>query len=79
MSVDVTLDETDSGSTPGNGFRRLDHVGIAVWDADASIPYYRDVIGLELAGDEVAIEPGSRLVYFKAAAGILKSLNPGFG
>jgi methylmalonyl-CoA epimerase len=57
-------------------FRRLDHVGIAVWDADLAIPYYRDVLGLPLVGDEDAPEPGTRLVYFEVGGAFLQLVQP---
>jgi len=57
-------------------FRRLDHVGIAVWDADRWIPYYRDVLGFPLVGDEQAEEPGTRLVYFDAGNAFLQLVEP---
>ncbi|QEO09407.1 VOC family protein [Protaetiibacter larvae] len=57
-------------------FTRLDHVGIAVWNADAHIPYYRDVLGLPLVGDEQAPEPGTRLVYFDAGNAFVQLVEP---
>lgn len=57
-------------------FSRLDHVGIAVWNADAHIPYYRDVLGLPLVGDEQAPEPGTRLVYFDAGNAFVQLVEP---
>lgn len=44
-------------------FRGLDHVAIAVRDADAAIDYWTGTMGFELSGDEVADDPGVRLVY----------------
>jgi methylmalonyl-CoA/ethylmalonyl-CoA epimerase len=57
-------------------FTRLDHVGIAVWDADAVVPYYRDTLGMELVGDELADEPGTRLVYFQAGEAFVQLVQP---
>lgn len=57
-------------------FKRLDHVGIAVWDADALIPYYRTTLGLELVGDELVDEPGTRLVYFRAGDAFIQLVQP---
>jgi len=69
--------EESHSTPPGSGpFRRLDHVGIAVWSADAVIPYYRDTLGLELVGDEIAEEPGTRLVYFKAGQSFIQLVEP---
>jgi len=56
--------------------RRLDHVAIAVRDADQAIPYYRDVLGLPVVGDELAEEPGVRLVYLDAGNSLLQLVEP---
>jgi methylmalonyl-CoA/ethylmalonyl-CoA epimerase len=61
---------------PAIALGRLDHVGIAVHDADAAIPYYRDVLGLPLVGDEVAPDPGARLVYFDAGNAFIQLVQP---
>jgi len=55
---------------------RLDHIGIAVRDADAAIPYYRDVLGFPLVADEIATDPGVRLVYFDAGNAFLQIVQP---
>ncbi|PJJ64999.1 VOC family protein [Compostimonas suwonensis] len=70
---------TDSGhkeAPTGAVFTRLDHVGIAVWDADKWIPYYRDVLGFALVGDEQAEDPGTRLVYFDAGNAFIQLVEP---
>jgi methylmalonyl-CoA epimerase len=76
----VTIrDEAIQAAAPGfprGPFRRLDHVGIAVWDADAHMPYYRTTLGLELVGDEIADEPGTRLVYFQAGDAFIQLVQP---
>lgn len=54
----------------------IDHVAIAVRDADKSIPYYRDVLGLPLVGDEVADQEGVRLVYFDAGNVLVQLVQP---
>jgi methylmalonyl-CoA/ethylmalonyl-CoA epimerase len=55
---------------------RLDHIGIAVRDADAAIPYYRDVLGFPLVSDEIASDPGVRLVYFDAGNAFVQIVQP---
>jgi methylmalonyl-CoA/ethylmalonyl-CoA epimerase len=55
---------------------RLDHVAVAVHDADAVIPFYRDELGLPLVGDELADDPGVRLVYFDTGASYLQLVQP---
>ncbi len=61
---------------PTTPFARLDHVGIAVWSADAWIPYYRDVLGFPLVGDELADDPGTRLVYFDVGNAFIQLVEP---
>lgn len=64
----------ESGERPL--FPRLDHIGIAVWSADAWIPYYRDTLGFPLVGDEQAEEPGTRLVYLDAGNLFIQLVEP---
>ena len=44
----------------------IDHVAVAVHNADTAMRYYIDELGLELVGDEIADDPGVRLVYLAA-------------
>ena len=55
---------------------RLDHVAIAVHHVDRAIPYYRDTLELSLVGDEIADDPGVRLVYFDAGNAFLQLVEP---
>ncbi|WP_150244975.1 methylmalonyl-CoA epimerase [Nocardiopsis quinghaiensis] len=45
---------------PFSGLTRLDHVGIACRDLDASIAFYRSTYGFEVAHEEVNEEQGVR-------------------
>lgn len=69
---------SESGAAPGEGgpFKHLDHVGVAVWDADTAIPYYRDVLGMELVADEISDEAGTRLVYFRVGGSFIQLVEP---
>ncbi|NLY73221.1 MAG: methylmalonyl-CoA epimerase [Tissierellia bacterium] len=42
---------------------RLDHIGIAVESLDDALPFWRDVLGLELAGIEVVEEQKVRVAF----------------
>ncbi|MBN1614142.1 MAG: methylmalonyl-CoA epimerase [Deltaproteobacteria bacterium] len=42
---------------------KVDHIGVAVKDAAPVIKLYRDVLGLELAGDEVVKEQKVRTIF----------------
>ena len=45
---------------PAGLFTAVDHVGVAVPDYDAAIAFYRDVLGLHVAHEEVNEEQGVR-------------------
>jgi methylmalonyl-CoA/ethylmalonyl-CoA epimerase len=45
---------------PNTLFTAIDHVGVAVADLDEAIAYYRDVLGMRLAHEEVNEEQGVR-------------------
>lgn len=46
--------------------RFVDHVGIAVADADEAAARFAALLGLEIAGDEIVDDVGVRLVYLVA-------------
>lgn len=54
----------------------LDHVAIAVHDADAALVHFRDVLGLPVVGDEIAEQPGVRLVYLDAGNTLIQLVQP---
>ncbi len=60
---------TVPGSSSGRGglrpgvLRRIDHVAVAVSDADTAIAHYTSVLGLTLTHDERLPQIGVRLVY----------------
>jgi methylmalonyl-CoA/ethylmalonyl-CoA epimerase len=43
--------------------RRIDHVAVAVWDADAALGHFTRVLGLRVVHDEALPHVGVRLVY----------------
>ncbi len=44
--------------------RKIAHIGVAVKSLDAAIPYYRDVLGLELVGIEAVPDQKIRAAVF---------------
>ncbi len=42
---------------------KLDHIGIAVKDLEEALPFWRDVMGLELAGTEVVEEQKVKVAF----------------
>jgi methylmalonyl-CoA/ethylmalonyl-CoA epimerase len=60
--------------------KAIDHVAVAVLDADRSMKYYVDGLGLTVVGDEIADDPGVRLVYLAAGdhrVQLVQPLRPG--
>jgi len=51
---------SEPGSMFGSLFTAIDHVGVAVPDFDAAVAFYRDVMGMRLAHEEVNEEQGVR-------------------
>src|SRR5919199_2048752 len=51
---------TTSSALPAALFTAVDHVGVAVPDYDAAIAFYRDVLGMRVAHEEVNEEQGVR-------------------
>ena len=49
-----------SFALPNALFTAIDHVGVAVADLDTAIAFYRDVLGMQLAHQEVNEEQGIR-------------------
>ena len=55
---------------------RLHHIAIVVHDADAALGFYRDVMGLEVAVDEVVQEQGVRGVLLPVGENEIELLQP---
>ncbi len=54
----------------------VDHVAILVEDPDTALPYYRDVLGMAVIGDELNHNVGVRLVYLDAGNIIIQLVSP---
>ena len=55
---------------------RIEHIGIAVRSIDASVPVYRDLLGLAYEGEEVVEREGVRAAFFKVGQVRLELLEP---
>lgn len=56
-----------NGAAPGDGLlHAIDHVAVAVRSVEAALAYYTGVLGMPVVHDEVADDPGVRLVYLDA-------------
>jgi methylmalonyl-CoA/ethylmalonyl-CoA epimerase len=59
--------------------RKIAHIGVAVKSLDAAIPYYRDVLGLELVGIEEVAEQKIRAAVFRVGEStieVIESTSP---
>ncbi|PLX76991.1 MAG: methylmalonyl-CoA epimerase, partial [Desulfuromonas sp.] len=43
--------------------KKISHIGIAVKNLEASIPFYRDVLGMEYEGSEVVAEQKVKVAF----------------
>jgi methylmalonyl-CoA/ethylmalonyl-CoA epimerase len=55
---------------------KLDHIGIAVKSIEESLPYYRDVLGLEYLGSEVVEAQKVRVAFLKLGESSIELLEP---
>jgi methylmalonyl-CoA epimerase len=56
--------------------RRIDHVGVAVHDISASLPYYVDVLGMRVSIDAELPDGSARLAYLEAGDTTLQLVQP---
>jgi methylmalonyl-CoA/ethylmalonyl-CoA epimerase len=54
----------------------VDHVAIAVHDADAATLYYRDELGMPVVHDESLVSRGTRLVYLDTGNTLIQLVQP---
>ncbi len=55
---------------------KIDHIGIAVRSIDETLPYYRDVLGLEYLGEEVVAEQKVRVAFLRIGESRIELLEP---
>ncbi|RPF55694.1 methylmalonyl-CoA epimerase [Aquisalibacillus elongatus] len=56
--------------------KKIAHIGIAVSDLDAMIPFYRDQLGLSFQGTEEVESEGVRVGFFKIGESAIELLEP---
>ena len=56
--------------------RKISHIGIAVHSLEASIPFYRDVLGMEFEGTEVVAEQKVRVAFLVVGESRIELLEP---
>ncbi|MAE69351.1 MAG: methylmalonyl-CoA epimerase [Gemmatimonadetes bacterium] len=56
--------------------KRIDHIGIAVPSIEEAIPFYRDVLGLEMEGEEVVEGQQVRVAFFAIGGSRIELLEP---
>lgn len=57
-------------------FKKIDHLGIAVEDLKAAIEVYKDVLGLDFAGEEEVSEQQVRVAFFPLGESSIELLEP---
>lgn len=56
--------------------KKISHIGIAVHSLEASIPFYRDVLGMEFEGTEVVAEQKVRVAFLVIGESRIELLEP---
>ncbi|SFS92494.1 methylmalonyl-CoA epimerase [Marininema halotolerans] len=56
--------------------KKIDHIGIAVRSLEASLPLYRDIMGLTYLGMETVASEQVRVAFFKLGEAKLELLEP---
>jgi len=57
-------------------FKKIDHLGIAVEDLQEAVRLYRDILGLEYAGEEVVAEQKVKTAFFPLGENSIELLEP---
>lgn len=56
--------------------RKVSHIGIAVEQLAAQVPFYRDQLGLQLIGEEEVVDQGVRVAIFQVGDTRIELLEP---
>lgn len=56
--------------------KKINHIGVAVKSLDASIPFYRDVLGMIFEGQEVVAEQKVKVAFFAVGESRIELLEP---
>jgi methylmalonyl-CoA/ethylmalonyl-CoA epimerase len=56
--------------------RRIDHVGVAVRDIETALPFYVDVLGMQVSVDVILADGSARLAYLEAGDTTLQLVQP---
>jgi methylmalonyl-CoA/ethylmalonyl-CoA epimerase len=56
--------------------RKIDHIGIAVKNLEETLPFYRDVLGLEYMGTEEVVSQKVRVAMFQIGESRIELLEP---
>jgi len=56
--------------------KKISHIGIAVKNLEASIPFYRDVLGMEYEGSEVVAEQKVKVAFLVIGESRIELLEP---
>ena len=56
--------------------KKINHIGIAVNNLEASIPFYRDTLGMTFEGDEVVAEQKVKVAFLAVGESRIELLEP---
>ena len=56
--------------------KKINHIGIAVNSIEASLPFYRDTLGMEFEGDEVVAEQKVKVAFLAVGESRIELLEP---
>lgn len=56
--------------------KKISHIGIAVENIEAALPFYRDVLGLEFEGTEVVVEQKVKVAFLVIGESRIELLEP---
>lgn len=56
--------------------KKINHIGIAVKNLEASIPFYRDILGMGLEGTEEVVEQKVRVAFLVVGESRIELLEP---
>lgn len=56
--------------------KKINHIGVAVRSIEASLPFYRDTLGMHYEGDEVVAEQKVRVAFLSIGESRIELLEP---
>ena len=70
------MDSAGKSAQGSETIKQIDHIGVAVRSLEASIPFWRDVLGLVFEGEDEVEEQGVKVAFFRAGEVHIELLEP---